>query len=372
MHYCYLQGITLMKKRKTDTELKTEKLLFWYAFLRISKSYTVVTAYKEGKLNYMKAKSLVPDIEEVIPTYEKFGNVWKKNPIAWMEENSYEISSYLTSGATPEIVSILGGEKVDKKEEIVGEMSKFTYGKWAQTGHEPHIVVAIPLKIKKYELSEFLKNALSDYSVLKNESSKVGDWQDQFKISEEKVRTDALEKAYNLIMIQAQNRRMRKWRQAECLGLCPDTVEKIRSIEQEEALGTYPEHVVDDTDYYKTITAVIWRYNNYAFKLAENAARGEFPVLKKEVLDKYKRKKKVAFDYDTISTHTKYLSVQLNSKGMEHQYANEFLKPNERINRKNECLSVLDEKTWEEIEIEKYHGRKRIYEPLPPMEDENN
>ena len=84
-----------MAKSLRGFEAKTAKLTYWYAFLRLSRSYAIATAYKEGRLTHRAAIKLLPDLEQVLPTYENFGDVWKKNPLDWLTANSYEIGDRL-------------------------------------------------------------------------------------------------------------------------------------------------------------------------------------------------------------------------------------------------------------------------------------
>ena len=128
----------MSKKSQKEYESDRKKLMYWLAFLRISRSYTIAYAYKQGAMKEKDAYKEVKDLDKVIETYDKFGFVWK-NPIEWVDENIYAIRSTFTGAATPEIVSILNSEKSEEKEQITKEVNNYVYSKWAEAGHETKI-----------------------------------------------------------------------------------------------------------------------------------------------------------------------------------------------------------------------------------------
>lgn len=369
------------KKLEKEYESNSKKLMYWVAFLRISRSYTIARAYKLGKLSQESAYKLVPDLDKVISTGDKFGYVWQ-NPLEWLEENMYETRSTFTGAATPEIVSILSTEKIEKKQEIANEVTNYLYGEWASAGHEPCMLVSIPLNVKKNYLFEFLKNALEQEESKSDAHTELPKQPKKFELTKEIVRMDALEKAFNLIMMKAANREMPNWELAQHLGLCANSVAIIKKAAMERGLGVVHD---DETEIeaHKSINAVIWRYTRFAYVLAENAARGEFPkTLREDKAEKDKRLKeykkkytklKPRFLMSHLNRQSVYFQRQLKDRGMEHKYANEFLVPEARINRKWEPASVTLAKSEEPSSDEAHENflkHRRIYKPLPPMDDE--
>jgi hypothetical protein len=57
----------------------------------------------------------------------------------------------------------LAAKKIGNKSEIADEVNNFVYRDWASSGHEPSLLVSIPLKVKKsylYESRKELKQEL--------------------------------------------------------------------------------------------------------------------------------------------------------------------------------------------------------------------
>lgn len=360
-----------MKKSLRGYEARTAKLIYWYAFLRLSRSYSIATAYAEGKLAFRTSKRMVPDLDLVLQTYSNFGNVWKKNPLDWLTANTYEIGRHLKTANTPEIVSILGPIKSGKKEQIEDEFSNFLDTTWALSGHEPALVVSIPLKIKKVNLHNFLKRALEQHEHLLEGAVNTPQQLDQFQMTSEKVRMDALEKSYNLVLIEAQNPEFAEWQLAECLGVCDKSVKAIKLREAEKARGVTKEDYGDEPNYNMSIHTVLRRYRRYAYLLAENAARGQFPLNDEEARKARGEKVVVKFAPKCMSQHTSYLSRQLEERGMAHQYANEFLMRDAGINKKREKPEEvpLHERLQAEVH-ENFLKNRRTYAPLPDTDDQ--
>lgn len=362
-----------MTKSLRGYEAKTAKLIYWYAFLRLSRSYSIATAYAEGKLAYRTSKKMVSDLDLVLRTYSDFGNVWKKNPLDWLTANSYEIGRHLKTPNSPKIVSILGPKNNERKEQIAHELINFLDATWAQSGHEPALVVSIPLKIKKVNLYDFLKQALEQHEHLLEDAENAPQQLDQFQMTSEKVRMDALEKSYNLVLIEAQNPEFEEWQLAECLGVCNKSVKAIKQREADRAQGITKENYGDEPNYDMSIHTVLRRYRRYAYLLAENAARGQFPLNDEEARKARGEKVVVKFAPKCISQHTSYISRQLEARGMTHQYANEFLMRDAGINRKREKEFVLPElESREAREQAEFFKNRRVYAPLPKIEDEEN
>lgn len=371
------------KKSQKEYESNIKKLMYWLAFLRISRSYTIAYAYKHGAMKEKDAYKEVNDLDKVIETYNKFGFVWK-NPIEWVDENIYAISSTFTGAATPEIVSILNSEKSEEKGQIIKEVNNYVYSKWAEAGHETSVLVSIPIKVKKNYLYEFLKNTLEQLELEFKEKLEQSKQPAKYELTKEVVRMDALEKAYNLIMMKAAAPKMPNWELAEYMGLCPKSV---KIVKQNQLNKSADETSLDDEilDAHKSINAVIWRYTRFAYVLAENAARGEFPkglkedkeataTRQKEYKKKYTRLKP-RFLYNYLNKESVYFQRQLNDRGMAHKYANEFLIPEANINKRwrpSDDLGAENEQAFADIAHENFLKNRRTYPPLKDDADEKS
>ena len=84
----------MTKKAEKEYESNRKKLLFWLAFLRLSRSYTIARAYKLGKLSKDTAYKEVPDLDKVIFTVEKFGT--QRLVEIGMEEIKERVQSFVS------------------------------------------------------------------------------------------------------------------------------------------------------------------------------------------------------------------------------------------------------------------------------------
>jgi hypothetical protein len=339
--------------------------------LRLSKSYAVATAFSEGKLTHRAAISLLPDLDQVLPTYQNFGNVWKKNPLDWLTANSYEIGRHLKTQISPKIVSILTAEKSGNKSQIAQEFINFLDTTWEQNEHEPSLVVSIPLKIKKVNLIDFLNQALAQHDHLSDPPKMPKQSLDYVQLTNEKVRLDALEKSYNLVLIEAHHPEFEEWQLAECLGVCTRSVKAIKVREENKAKGVVKEDYGDEPNYDMSVHTVLRRYRRYAYLLAKNAARGKFPLNDEDQRKAKGEKITAKFDLASIQKHSRYLSHQLDERGMKHQYANEFLLREAGINRKLDRNDEPDAYVSVMAEAhENFLKNRRKYPPLPKESDD--
>jgi hypothetical protein len=282
-------------------------------------------------------------------------------------------------------VSILDDEKIEKKAEIAKEIANNVYMEWAANGHQPSMLVSIPLGVKKNYLFEFLKNALAQQENKAADKTEQPKPPKKFELTKEIVRMDALEKAYNLIMMKAANREMPNWELAEHLGLCANSVAIVKKTALEKNTGVTNVDTDAETEALKSINAVIWRYTRFAYVLAENAARGEFPkVLRESKLEKDNRqnehrkkytKLKPRFLMSFLHGQGVYFRRQLKDREMEHKYANEFLVPDAKINREWKPASVAHVESDRSVMDEAHDNftrTRRTFAPLPPVDGEEN
>ena len=323
-----------MKKSLRGTAARLLKMKYWCAYLRISKSYSVATAFKEGQITWDAAIREVPDLKAVLPTYDEFGNVWKINPVDWLTANSYELGKHLKIDNAPKILSILTAEKVEKKRKTVEKFSNYLEQEWETNGRQPHIVVSIPLQIKKNSLIEFMRQLIDDHQITSPSPQKELEKRSMLQLTTERVRMEALERGYNLILTSAQNPNYVEWQLAECLGVCPESVKAVKQREEYKAQGIDQPDYGEDPDYDMSIHTVLRRYRRYAWVLAENAARGKFPLHDEDERKARGEKIEVQFDYEHLKSHSTKLSLQLRLHGMENKFANEFLNEDAGINRK--------------------------------------
>lgn len=325
-----------MSRMKPDLRIETEtankaiKVIYWFAFLRLSISYRHAQLVNGGRMKFEDANSAHPNFRKVIKRYDKYGRVWRKNPIDLLFENSYSFSGLFDQSGGIKILSRLDGKKVHKTDEIVEKLTSYVRTDWPRSGYKDQVIITIPKNFDKKNIFQKIKMALESFEdeqsdQIEQEAPYVRPvpWLDIPKSS--KVRWEILERCYNLIVLKAIHPDMSALDQARLLGVSKDKValldEALALRDKVDKTEAEYDKVENIHDYQLNIKAVVWKYTRRAYLLAENAARGVFPSL-----DEIDEKRRPAeFAYEHIAEMSAYMRGVLKLDGVANSFTNEFL-----------------------------------------------
>lgn len=317
-------------KIETETASKAVKVIYWFAFLRLSISYRHAQLVNAGRMKLEEANAAHPNFKKVIRRYEKYGRVWRKNPVDQLFDNSYSFSGLFDQSGGIKILSRLDGKKVDKKDEIVEKLTSYVRTEWPRSGYKDQVILSIPKNIDKNNIYQKIKMALESFEDEQNEQTEQKvpyvrpvPWLEIPKSS--KVRWEILERCYNLIILKSIHPELSALDQARFLGVSKDKValldEALALKDKVDKTEAEYDKVQNIHDYQLNIKAVVWKYTRRAYLLAENAARGVFPSL-----DEIDEKKRPAeFAYEHIAEMSAYMRDVLKLDGITNSFSNEFL-----------------------------------------------
>jgi hypothetical protein len=317
-------------KIETETASKAIKVIYWFAFLRLSISYRRAQLVNAGRMKLEEANAAHPNFKKVIRRYEKYGRVWRKNPVDQLFDNSYSFSGLFDQSGGIKILSRLDGKKVDKTDEIVEKLTSYVRTEWPRSGYKDQVILSIPKNIDKNNIYQKIKMALESFEDEQNEQTEQKvpyvrpvPWLEIPKSS--KVRWEILERCYNLIILKSIHPELSALDQARFLGVSKDKValldEALALKDKVDKTEAEYDKVQNIHDYQLNIKAVVWKYTRRAYLLAENAARGVFPSL-----DEIDEKKRPAeFAYEHIAEMSAYMRDVLKLDGITNSFSNEFL-----------------------------------------------
>lgn len=277
-----------------------------------------------------EANAAHPNFKKVIRRYEKYGRVWRKNPVDQLFDNSYSFSGLFDQSGGIKILSRLDGKKVDKTDEIVEKLTSYVRTEWPRSGYKDQVILSIPKNIDKNNIYQKIKMALESFEDEQNEQTEQKvpyvrpvPWLEIPKSS--KVRWEILERCYNLIILKSIHPELSALDQARFLGVSKDKValldEALALRDKVDKTEIEFDKVQNIHDYQLNIKAVVWKYTRRAYLLAENAARGVFPSL--EEFDEKKRP--AEFAYEHIAEMSAYMRDVLKLDGITNSFSNEFL-----------------------------------------------
>ncbi len=223
--------------------------------------------------------ALPSNFDQVLLTYDKFGDVWAETAESWYEENALTALQVIKGANQPKILSSLFA---GNEEKTAVALAKHVVGAWAQQGKQPELLISIPVNARRGDIYKLLNEALDDLQVdvRKNTIPQGQDMTEQlgFDLMDTKVRLAVLQKMYGLVTLRARQPELLNWQLAHRLGLAPVHTEKIAKAHELEQTSVKLLQMADRATGEKlSVNALVGRYMRKAFLLAENAAYGKFP-----------------------------------------------------------------------------------------------
>jgi hypothetical protein len=312
----------------TQEKIKVKKILFWYSFLRLSVAYRDAQLVDGGRVKKEEAAAKHKDFEKVLYWYSKVGRVWLKNPIDIFFANSNLFAGIFDLRGGVKVLSRLEAKNSPKTEQIVQKLTNYVKSEWALGGMREQFIISVPTKIDKKKIIEQIESALKDYDDdldhYEAESKRDEPESHLIALAGTKIRLEVLERCYNLILLRALNPNISALEQARMLGVSKDKVALLdEAIALKDKVGkTAVEYdkVANIPEYQINIKAVVWKYTQRAYLLADNAARGEFPSFK--VLDEHKTTPE--FVYEHIAEMAGQIRDRMNLDGIVHSFTDEF------------------------------------------------
>lgn len=312
----------------TQEKVKVKKILFWYSFLRLSVAYRDAQLVNGGRVKKEEAAAKHKDFEKVLYWYSNIGRVWLKNPIDMFFANSNLFAGIFDLRGGVKVLSRLEAKNSPKTEQIVQKLTNYVKSEWALGGMREQFIISVPTKIDKKKIIEQIERALKDYDDdldhYEAETQRDEPESHLMALAGTKIRLEVLERCYNLIVLRALNPNISALEQARMLGVSKDKVALLdEAIALREKVGkTAAEYdkVANISEYQINIKAVVWKYTQRAYLLADNAARGEFPSFK--VLDENKTTPE--FVYEHIAEMAGQIRDRMNLDGIVHPYTDEF------------------------------------------------
>ena len=257
---------------------------YFFDFLRLSQSYWLAHQYKNGLIEPKKVK-FPKDFDQVLKTYEAFGDVTKSDfPKWWIENAQYQFG--IKSDPRGSLLLKLGVKEPgsnDKIEEATVKLKQYLDEERPTQGNRAMVVIALPIYsnrvVMKYEFDRLLNESqlplvepreIYPYHLLNN-----------------KVRTDMMDAAYRTTLYRAEH----KDKKLFDIGMEMDISAPL-NIEE-----------YNYEDRKRGVESMTSRLLRKAHRLAENAARGVFPSIEQNP------NSKTTFDWDILQDqYSAYLS----------------------------------------------------------------
>lgn len=349
------------KQYEKTFETKRQKLLAWHSFLRISNTYALASRFKAGLLSKEQVSTLPPNFDQVLRTYDKFGDVWAETAESWYEENALAGLKAIKGANQPKVLSSLF---VGNEEKTAVSLAQHVVGDWERQGNQPELLISIPVNAKKSDIYKLVDNALEDLRLHMDEGV-VPTGQNvrkkfDFGLMDTKVRLNVLKIMHGLVALRATEPKLLNWQLAQRLHLSPAHTDKIAKahelqLSSDKLLLQAKRATVEKLN----VNALVGRYIRKAFLLAENAAFGKFPCFD-ELLNMDGSKVKTNFDYSAIAISAK-----------REYYKHYGKQPDKNTFRTEIGYDIDDDSWWENVYFQSQRPLKdeQLYEADPEGTD---
>lgn len=289
---------------KTKRRIKGKAGVVWVRYLRISASYFLAKKFSEGSLNKTDESNLPHDFDRVLATYRDFGDVWSEPPPVWSQRKRKELFEIKRRSVNlTKVLSLVPSQTPNLKNQEWW-IKKFLSEANESGDYYPGRLYAISFKGNPEEIMREINIRIGlDLAYHRDKYSEHIE-APKYSLEINKVRGEILRQCLYLVRIKALRPEWKTWQLAAALDISKTNTEKILASEKyketngQHYSGRIPQAFRATTER-QIVNAIIGRYLRNAFVLAENAARGRFP-LQEDILDETGKSKKTYFDFENL------------------------------------------------------------------------
>jgi hypothetical protein len=257
-----IAGIEFMKG--TFHYEKSQPYKLWYEYLRLSPTYFLAHKHRtsyDGGLTENEKKTLPDDFDDVLKTYDAFGDVYKYHFRMWWAVKSKshlfgEPSAKLV--ATP--IAYVPENHETNREACKIELDKYLDFTHPFIGRPSYMLITVPLNGTRANILKAVSEKIDDDYLQPLTAT--------YKLHGERFQYDTLSTGLRLLYEKARKPELALWR----LGVRAYISEKYLFLDTEAT--KIPHQMVEEIQILKNTTS---RMLNNSIYIMENAARGKFP-----------------------------------------------------------------------------------------------
>lgn len=245
----------------------------WYEYLAWSPSFEFARRNRAGELTTADKAKLPADFQKVLKVFDDFGDVRNQKFLTWWRNKGMDLCA--VKGQKPEtcILDIFenSSEGLPEPNERV---SKYIEEEWVAGGKQNTILLAIPLGLSKAKIS---RDISSIFEELPNEIMQLEPREPTYALAGKRVSINMLQKYLRVLKIKTILPDLSLWR----LGALTQVSNAYNKLEhwnsriERDASDMKQNPTAQEK---RTLTILTSRAIKRSLLIAENAARGRFPV----------------------------------------------------------------------------------------------
>lgn len=238
--------------------------LLWLEYLLVSPSYAMAHRWRAGQFSDDDAKHKPADFDEVLAVYDDLGDVSTIAFIDWWRERALPVFGY--EGQRPRLrrIDILLPQRHKRAAHRVQE---FVKSDWKQQGLPNAALVSVPLGLPKTKILRQMNRLIEKQ---KSEWKQLSPPRAKYPLLGQRLRKDALFRYLAVVWMRSEMRDQPLWR----VGARAKISNKP-GLDLDHMARMPPGKNVDERNVMASLTSRAFRRG---IALAENAARGKFPI----------------------------------------------------------------------------------------------
>lgn len=240
----------------------------WFQFLRLSQSYELARKCRAGELT--GAETLPADFDVVLAVYDDMGDVIAPRFIDWWRDTG--IRNFGQKGSKPS-PALLGAFRHDRNDKPLARLnaSLDTYitDTWLKQGEPAAIIAAIPMGLSKAQIAKWIAATFAEHGQARQPEKPS---EPTYKLFGKKLHRRSVFQYMRVMMVKAANPDMTLWQ----IGV---KAKLSRTFSNQEARSQH--RTYDQADDRKQLKELTSRALSRGHMIAENAARGVFPLFAK-------------------------------------------------------------------------------------------
>jgi hypothetical protein len=239
-----------------------------FEFLRLSPSYELARKHEEEELTKTEIVALPNDFDEVLKTFRLLGSVRKVLFRDWWLARGLKVfGNPYTKPKVHEVAHLAGGKDISFIN-LKSELTDFLTNVRPEEGLASSVLISVPTGLKRAEMKKQLTKLLMDYANVEDQPDK----KPVLSLQGKRLRAKVLFNGLRLMWFKAAKPKWEDWR----LGA---KAEVSKSYARELDVNA-PRRTKDSVEAYdrEMMTKVTYRALRKFESIAENAARGKFPL----------------------------------------------------------------------------------------------
>ena len=238
---------------------KSQPYRLWYEYLRLSPIYYQAHKMKadyKGGLTKEEIKALPDDFDEVLKTYDAFGDIYKYPfRIWWCNNGKARLFGQRRHKLKAKSLAYVPQDHITDTEACKVALEKYV------KHNSSFMLLGVPLNGSRAEILRAVSEQIDDDYLQPS-------LQAAYSLQGERFHYETLSAGLRLLLMKARDPKLALWR----LGVKAAVSEKYANLDT--TVTRIPHNMVESTQVLENITC---RMLNHSLLIMENAARGKFP-----------------------------------------------------------------------------------------------